>query len=80
MTPLVCFVGDLSEASLKPNPEEVAEVFTIPLLSLLQRKNWIHREGFAPIFVGGPHVIWGLSGYILERFVKDILSQYHVGP
>ena len=80
MTPLVCFIGDLTDSHLKPNPAEVAEVFTIPLMTLLQRKNWIHREDLAPIFVGGPHVIWGLSGYILERFAKDILSQYHVGP
>lgn len=79
VTPLVCFVGDLTDASLEPNPDEVSEVFTIPLTLLLERKNWIHREGFAPIFVGGPHVIWGLSGYILERFAKDILSQYHGG-
>lgn len=60
VTPVVCFVGDLTHADLQPNPDEVAEVFTIPLTSLLKRKNWIHREGFAPIFVGGPHVIWGL--------------------
>lgn len=78
VTPLVCFVGDLTDSRLEPNASEVAEVFTIPLMTLLQRKNWIHREDCAPIYVGGPHVIWGLSGFLLERFSKDILSQYHV--
>lgn len=34
------------------------------------------REDFAPIFVGGPHVIWGLTGYIVDRFVKDVLARY----
>jgi hypothetical protein len=34
---------------------------------------WVHQEGLAPIFVGGPEVIWGLSGYILERLALDIL-------
>jgi hypothetical protein len=33
----------------------------------------VHPEGLAPIFVGGSEVIWGLPGYILERFALDIL-------
>jgi 8-oxo-dGTP pyrophosphatase MutT (NUDIX family) len=79
VTPLVCFLGDLTDSTLVPNPDEVAEVFTIPLSTLIQRDYWIHREGFAPIFLGGPHAIWGLTGYILERFVKDILSHHRAG-
>lgn len=78
VTPVVCFVGEIADLNLKPNPDEVAEIFTIPLVSLLRRSDWIHREGFAPIFVGGPHVIWGLTGYIIERFVKDILLRYTI--
>jgi 8-oxo-dGTP pyrophosphatase MutT (NUDIX family) len=78
VTPVVCFVGEVADLNLKPNPDEVAEVFTIPLVALLRRSDWIHREGFAPIFVGGPHVIWGLTGYIIERFVKDILLRYTI--
>jgi hypothetical protein len=78
VTPLVAFVGEVGDLDLQPNPDEVAEVFTIPLVALLKREFWIHREGFAPIFVGGPHVIWGLTGYIVERFVKDILLRYTV--
>ena len=78
VTPVVCFVGEVADLKLKPNPDEVAEVFTIPLVALLRRSDWIHREGFAPIFVGGPHVIWGLTGYIIERFVKDILLRYTI--
>ena len=80
VTPVVCFVGDLTDSVLEPNPSEVAQVFTIPLHSLMQRDQWVHREGFAPIFVGGPHVIWGLTGYILERFVKDILALFRSSP
>jgi nudix motif 8 len=78
VTPVVCFVGEVADLNLRPNPDEVAEVFTIPLVALLRRSDWIHREGFAPIFVGGPHVIWGLTGYIIERFVKDILLRYTI--
>jgi 8-oxo-dGTP pyrophosphatase MutT (NUDIX family) len=78
VTPLVAFVGEVGDIQLIPNPDEVSEVFSIPLMALLKRESWIYREGFAPIFVGGPHVIWGLTGYIVERFVKDILLQYTV--
>lgn len=78
VTPVVCFLGEVGELNLVPNEDEVAEVFSIPLKSFLQRDKWIHREGFAPIFVGGPHTIWGLTGYIVERFVKDILARHTV--
>ncbi|KAG7366887.1 NUDIX family hydrolase [Nitzschia inconspicua] len=78
VTPVVCFFyRDLAEVDLKPNPDEVAEVFTIPLHSLLDKQQWVYKDDHAPIFVGGPYVIWGLTGYILERFYKDILLPFH---
>lgn len=30
---------------------------------------------FHPI---GPHIIWGLTGYIVNRFVRDIIERYDV--
>ena len=102
VTPVVCFLGELPE-HLTPTEDEVAQVFTVPLDSLIDKSLWIHREGLvsiqlcnvvrchmecilklfyishiciatqAPIFVGAHEVIWGLTGYILERFAKDIL-------
>ena len=69
---MVCYWGELPK-NLQPNAEEVAQVFTVPLSNLLDRSLWIHRDGLAPIFTGGPDVVWGLSGYILQRFAKDIL-------
>jgi len=78
VTPVVCFVGEVGSLQLVPNEDEVAKVFTIPLASFLKRDKWIHKEGFAPIFIGGPHVIWGLTGYIVERFVKDILARHTI--
>jgi 8-oxo-dGTP pyrophosphatase MutT (NUDIX family) len=70
VTPVVCYLGELPE--LSPNPEEVSEVFTIPLVDLLNKSFWIHKEQLAPIFVGGPYVIWGLTGYILERLAIEL--------
>lgn len=72
VTPVVCFLGELPEV-LQPRASEVSEVFTIPLSSLAKKHLWIQKEGMAPIFLGGPHVIWGLTGYILDRFYKDII-------
>lgn len=77
VTPVVCFFNqDLADVDLKPNPDEVAEVFTIPLASLLDRSQWIYKEDHAPIFIGGPYVIWGLTGFLLERFWKDVLLPF----
>ena len=78
VTPVVCFIGDITSADIRPNPDEVAECFTVPLDLFLDSERWIFRQGFAPMFTGGPHVIWGLTGYIINRFVKDVLARYHV--
>ena len=78
VTPVVCYIGEISHLDLQPSADEVAEVFTVPLSSFLDRSRWVKRENFAPIFVGGPHVIWGLTGYILDRFMKDVLARYTI--
>lgn len=78
VTPVVCFIGEVGELDLLPNPDEVSECFTVPLSSFLNREMWLHKNGIAPIFIGGPHIIWGLTGYVINRFIKDILMQYMV--
>jgi len=78
VTPLVCYIGEIGDAVLRPNPEEVAECFTVPLACFLDPDRWVHRKDFAPIFTGGPQPIWGLTGYIVNRFVKDVLAIYRV--
>ena len=37
VTPVVCFLGEIGESELNPNPSEVAECFTVPLESFLDR-------------------------------------------
>mmetsp|Transcript_28283 Transcript_28283/g.65789 ORF Transcript_28283/g.65789 Transcript_28283/m.65789 type:complete len:371 (-) Transcript_28283:36-1148(-) len=78
VTPVVCFLGELPE-QLFPNPDEVSQVFTVSLESVADPELWITHEGqgLAPQFVGGPHPIWGLTGYIMDRFRKDILLRHH---
>lgn len=78
VTPVVCYLGDLDKFQLHPNPDECAECFTVPLDLFLDRESWVHKQNYAPFFVGGPHIIWGLTGYIIHRFVMDLLGQYNV--
>ena len=55
------------------------ECFTVPLSDVLEKTNWVHKDtDSAPIFVGGPHVIWGLTAYILDRFKQDVLARYRI--
>ncbi|CAB9511488.1 X motif 8 [Seminavis robusta] len=77
VTPVVCYLGEVPD-NPQTNTDEVAKVFTIPLSKLLENSLWVQKEDLAPIFVGGPEIIWGLTGYILERFVKDIVLPNHI--
>lgn len=76
VTPVVCFLGETNQ--LDPNPDEVAEAFTVPLELFLDRDRWVHKQHYAPIFTAGPHLIWGLTGYIIHRFIIDIVEEYNV--
>lgn len=53
-------------------------MFTVPIESLLNPQMWEEKEHGPSAFKGGPFVIWGLTSYILRRFVKEILGQCKV--
>ena len=36
--------------------------------------NWKRRDLATPTFYGAKHTIWGLTAYLLERFVVDVLG------
>eukprot|EP01082_Thalassiosira_pseudonana_P014254 g12982.t1.1.5e17418b g12982 g12982.t1 contig7:606246-607261(+) len=78
VTPVVCYIGQVGMSQLNPNSDEVAEVFTVPLELFLDRDRWVHKKHYAPFFTGSPHIIWGLTGYIIHRFVMDIIERYTV--
>jgi len=78
VTPVVGFVHDLRREHLRPNPDEVATCFAVPLPDLLHAEAWSRRDHMAPVFTGGPHVVWGLTAYILDKFLQDVLLQYRV--
>jgi len=53
----------------------VEQFFTIPIKDLIAEKNWVVRDFSAPVFTGGPFVIWGLTAYLLDHFIKDVVLQ-----
>ena len=52
---------------------QVDQFFTIPMIDIVNEKNWIVRDFSAPVFTGGPFVVWGLTAYLLDKFIKDVV-------
>ncbi|XP_034501399.1 nucleoside diphosphate-linked moiety X motif 8 isoform X2 [Ailuropoda melanoleuca] len=81
VVPVLAGVGPLDPQSLRPNPEEVDEVFVLPLAHLLQAQNqgythFCRRGHFSytlPVFLHGPHRVWGLTAIITE-FTLQLLA------
>jgi len=73
-------VGLLEEGySLLPNPDEVDEIFEVPLAFLLDPVNrirqtgeWHGRVGTYFAFNYGPHVIWGATAAILVNLAERL--------
>jgi len=75
VTPVVGFLGELNDIKLTSNPDEVEQLFTVPMDDLLDKRNWKTRDFSTPIFSGGPFVIFGLTAYLLERLLKEIITK-----
>lgn len=81
VVPVLAGVGPLDPQSLRPNPEEVDEVFALPLAHLLQAQNQGythfcqggHFRYTLPVFLHGPHRVWGLTAIITE-FTLQLLA------
>lgn len=78
VTPVVGYIGKLEDVQLVLNPGEVHNCFTVPIYQLLNKDNWVFRELASPVFLppgdDGSRKIWGLTGYILHRFMKLLPS------
>jgi nudix motif 8 len=73
VTPVVGFVGEMSNQSFAINEAEVESLFTVSLHDLLEPKNWIRRPNATPVFTGGPHIVWGLTAYLLDICLTEVL-------
>jgi hypothetical protein len=67
------YIGELKDLRLSINHDEVEECFTVPLVDLLNESKWSSRNFSAPVFTGGPYNIWGLTGYLLQKFIKEVI-------
>lgn len=73
VTPVVGFIGEMSDQSVVINEAEVESLFTVSLRDLSDPNNWIRRSNATPVFTGGPHVIWGLTAYLLDICLQEVL-------
>lgn len=78
VTPVVGFIGELNDLVISPNLDEVEQFFTVPIKDLLNEKHWIFRDFSAPVFNGGPFVIWGLTAYLLDHFIKEVVLKSEI--
>ena len=75
---IVPFVGAIPEGlTLRPNPEEIAEVIEVPVRALLSPSlprvemwNVMEKEREVYFYDYGAHVIWGATA----RILKDLLA------
>uniref|UniRef100_A0A8C6QEG3 Nudix hydrolase 8 n=1 Tax=Nannospalax galili TaxID=1026970 RepID=A0A8C6QEG3_NANGA len=92
IVPVLASVGPLDLQSLRPNPKEVDEVFELPLAHLLQTQNqgYTHfcKHGHfrytLPVFLHGPHRVWGITAVITEFTLKllapGVYQPFLAGP
>jgi nudix motif 8 len=75
VTPIVGFIGELEGLELRFNEDEVKHCFTVPLAKVADEKGWAFKHNAAPVFSpgNGHEPVWGLTAYVLSRFVRDIL-------
>ncbi|XP_065260583.1 mitochondrial coenzyme A diphosphatase NUDT8 [Emys orbicularis] len=74
VAPVLAHLGPLECVCLSPNPQEVEDVFTIPLSHLLQAQNhgytnFCHQGRYSytlPVFLNGRYRVWGLTAIITD--------------
>ncbi|XP_031797595.1 nucleoside diphosphate-linked moiety X motif 8 isoform X1 [Sarcophilus harrisii] len=81
VVPVIAQVGPLESLDLTPNPQEVDDIFTMPLAHLLHPRNqgYTHfcRQGrysyTLPIFLHGPYRVWGLTAIFTELVLEMLV-------
>lgn len=78
VTPVVGFLGELSLSELRPNPDEIGGVFSLALPELIGTEQR-YLQDFGPrgrlqVFDAGPWPVWGLTAYILEGVLRDVMD------
>lgn len=80
VTPVVATISRATYDALRPSPDEVAAIFSVPLATFLEdhprHTYWDAEMGRHQYrvhsFVHGPHRVWGLTAGILIRIAEAV--------
>ncbi|XP_043223531.1 nucleoside diphosphate-linked moiety X motif 8-like [Amphibalanus amphitrite] len=85
--PVAAYVADVGEVrmeDLRPQPDEVEDVFFLSLEHLCKPQNaghtqWRRRDaGYSlPVFLNGPHRVWGLTGIFTHILLGTLLPEWY---
>lgn len=76
ITPVVGVIKNFNINELQKNPDEVDEIFLVPMKSFCDTRNHAHWEymGAAlPVFIHEKHKIWGITGHMTNLFLNCFL-------
>ena len=73
VTPVVGYMGELSASQLNINLDEVERCFTVPLEVLMENNNWTYPKESAPVFHYEGTVIWGLTAFLLDSVLNQVV-------
>lgn len=77
VTPVIGWLGDIERLTLLPSPSEIDAVFALTIDELVHpEKREVRQLGprKAPFFTAGPHPVWGLTAFILDEILRDVLE------
>ena len=77
VTPVLAWLGDLERLTLLPSPHEIDVVFALTLDEIVHpEKRELRSLGprKAPFFTAGPHPVWGLTAFILDEILREVLG------
>lgn len=78
VVPIVAHLGDIDPGALTLSEAEIDSVFVLTLDQLADPKSRRRQDGGRygpmPFFEAGPAPVWGLTAFILDGFLREVLS------
>ncbi|XP_075238156.1 mitochondrial coenzyme A diphosphatase NUDT8 [Lycorma delicatula] len=79
--PVLGFIGDINEISMKPNPDEVELAFTVPLSHFCNKDNCKFTKFrnkneniyIMPVYPHTPYRIWGMTAVMIHLILSALL-------
>lgn len=78
ITPVVGLINNFDMKKLKPNLDEVEEIFTVPMDVFCNKDNHGHvkyENYFIPVYTTEKHKVWGITGMITHWFLQNFLPE-----